>query len=203
VTDISKRKISKNLVRRPDDHDGAVIVKTNLNCGGVAELNGVRQGGRLGRAALRIARRLPWQISGMIGPYKIFDHPKLVPKAAWRNPMLVIEKFLPERKDGMYCLRQYTFLGKSEINTLAYSAEPIVKARNVMRREILSEPYLGIREIRKTMGFDYGKFDYVVRDGKVVLYDVNRTPTYDPTSQAGSASALIQQLAEGIHEYFV
>jgi hypothetical protein len=43
VTDISKRKISKNLVRRPGDHDGPVIVKTNLNCGGVADLNGVRE----------------------------------------------------------------------------------------------------------------------------------------------------------------
>jgi hypothetical protein len=79
--------------------------------------------------------------------------------------MLVIEKFLPEQKDGMYCLRQYTFLGKSEINTLAYSEEPIVKARSVTRREILAEPYPGLREIRREMAFDYGKFDYAVRDG--------------------------------------
>ena len=79
VKDISKRRISKNLIRRPGDHDGPVIVKTNLNCGGVAELNGVRDKGRFGRAVLAIARRLPWQLSGMIGPYKNFDHPKSAP----------------------------------------------------------------------------------------------------------------------------
>jgi hypothetical protein len=26
------------------------------------------------------------------------------------------------------------------------------------------------------MGFDYGKFDYVVQNGEVVLFDANRTP---------------------------
>jgi len=27
------------------------------------------------------------------------------------------------------------------------------------------------------LGFDFGKFDYVVRDGQIVLLDANRTPT--------------------------
>ena len=42
----------------------------------------------------------------------------------------------------------------------------------------------------------------MVRDGEVVLFDATGHPTYDPSSQAGSASALIQQLAEGIHGFF-
>jgi hypothetical protein len=202
VTDISKRRISENLVIRPTDHDGPVIVKTDRNAGGQPEFERVHDKGRVAQAALAIARRLPWALTGMIGQYRVFDHPSLVPRAAWRNPLLVVEKFLPERQEGMYCLRQYTFLGTSEINTLAFSVDPIVKARNVTRRQILSEPSPGIRDIRTMLGFDYGKFDYVLQDGRVVLFDANRTPTYDPASPAGSASALIIGLAEGIHGFF-
>jgi hypothetical protein len=202
VTDISKRRISENLVTRPTDHDGPVIVKTDRNCGGEPEFEHLQNKGRLARAALARARRLPWALTGMIGQYKVFDHPSHVPRAVWRNPLLVVEKFLPERQEGMYCLRQYTFFGTKELNTVVFSADPIVKARNVTRRQVLSEPSPGVRDIRKALGFDYGKFDYVLQDGRLVLFDVNRTPTYDPASPAGSAGALVLGLAQGIHDFF-
>ena len=202
VTDISKRRISENLVSRPADYDGPVIVKTDRNSRGQPELERVHGKGRLARAALALARRLPWTLTGMIGEYKVFDHPSFVPRAAWSNPLLVVEKFLPERREGMYCLRQYTFFGASEINTLAFSVDPIVKARNTIRRQVLSEPSPGVRDIRTALGFDYGKFDYVLQDGRVVLLDANRTPTYDPASPAGSARPLLSDLARGIHGFF-
>jgi hypothetical protein len=202
VTDISKRRISENLVTKPSDHDGPVIVKTDRNAGGEPELQRVRDKGRFAQAALGLVGRLPWALTGMIGHYKVFDHPSAVPGTVWRNPLLVVEKFLPERREGMYCLRQYTFFGSREINTLALSADPIVKSGNVTQREVLSEPSPGVREIRTLLGFDYGKFDYVLRDGHIVLFDVNRTPTYDPASSAGSPSALIARLAAGIHGFF-
>lgn len=202
VTDISKRRISQNLVTRPTDHDGPVIVKTNRNCGGQPEFERIHNKGRCARTALDLARRLPWPLTGMIGQYKVFDHPSLVPRAVWRNPLLVVEKFLPERQEGMYCLRHYTFFGTSEINTLVFSADPIVKARNITKRQILSEPSPGIRDIRRALGFDYGKFDYILHDGRVVLFDANRTPTYDPASPAGSARPRIIGLAAGIHGFF-
>jgi hypothetical protein len=34
-----------------------------------------------------------------------------------------------------------------------------------------------LRIERKRLGFDYGKFDFVVHEGRVVLLDANRTPT--------------------------
>src|SRR5262245_35758307 len=37
VTDISKRRISRNLVTRDDDYDGPVMVKTDRNYGGRPE----------------------------------------------------------------------------------------------------------------------------------------------------------------------
>jgi hypothetical protein len=202
VTDISKRKISENLITKPTDCEGPVIVKTDSNCGREPEFERLSGKGRIAHSALALARRLPWALTGMIGHYKVFDHASLVPRVVWSNPFLVVEKFLPERQKGLYCLRQYTFLGTTEINTLAFSADPIVKAQNIIRRQVVPEPPPGIRRIRTALGFDYGKFDYVLRDGRVVLFDANRTPTYNPASLAGSAKPLIIGLAAGIHDFF-
>jgi hypothetical protein len=201
VTDISKRKISRNLLKKPIDYDGPVIVKTNLNCAGQPEMTRVFKKGSMGRAAFVMFRRLPWELSGMVGTYKVFDHPRLVPWVAWRNPLLVVEKFQPELRDGLYCLRQYTFFGRQEINTLLMSREPIVKTTNVVMREVLAEPWPGIREIRKKLGFDYGKFDYVVQSGNVVLFDVNRTPTYSPAKKSTTVGEAAARLSEGIYGF--
>jgi hypothetical protein len=152
---------------------------------------------------LKIRRRLPWTISGLLGPggYRVYDHPRLVPRPVWYNPRLVVEKFLPEREGELYCLRQYVFLGESEFNTRCVGPEPIVKAHNVLRREVLGETPAAVRDYRRRLGFDYGKFDYVLRGDRAVIFDVNHTPTYDPGSKAGSAGPLIQQLADGIAPY--
>ena len=34
-----------------------------------------------------------------------------------------------------------------------------------------------LRAERERLGFDFGKFDFVVHEGEVVLLDANRTPT--------------------------
>jgi hypothetical protein len=201
VTDISKRKISENLVTRRTEYEGPVIVKTDSNFGGRPEWERLNDRGRLAQAALIVVRRLPWTLTGMIGRYKIFDHPRLVPHGAWRNRRLVVEKFLPERREGMYCLRQHTFFGRAEVNTLAFSHDPIVKSGTIVKREILPEAPAEIREMRKALGFDFGKFDYVLHNGRVVLFDTNRTPTYNPANRAGSVKALISCLANGIHDF--
>lgn len=203
VTDISKRSISSNLVQSPGEHDGAVIVKTDRNAGGQPERDKLRRGGIVARTGLRIAKRLPWSITGMLGPmqYHVYDHTSQVPWPVWRNRKLVVEKFLPERDGDQYCLRQYVFLGDREMNTIAYSPDPLVKSRNVTRREILPDVPAELREVRRQLGFDYGKFDYVMREGKAVLFDTNRTPTYNPNSKAGSPSEILQNLAKGIDTY--
>jgi hypothetical protein len=188
VIDISKRRVSQNLVTDPANYDGPVMVKTDRNFGGRPELERFNATGRIAQMALILARRLPWTLTGMIGQYRIFDRASMVPRMVWRNPLLVVEKFLPERQDGMYCLRQYTFFGEAERNTLAFSPEPIVKARNIVRREVLSGPAPGLREMRTALGFDYGKFDYVLHNGRTVVLDTNRTPTYNPASLARSST---------------
>jgi hypothetical protein len=200
VTDISKSLVSRHRISSPNGYEGPVIVKTDRNFGGEPEAKAAARRGRLKRRMVALSRRLPWTISGLIGPdgYRIYDHPRLVPRPVWYNPLLVVEKFLPEREGELYCLRQYVFLGPCEISTRAMGPDPVVKSSNVVRREILDETPPPVREYRAQLGFDFGKFDYVVHGGEPVIFDVNRTPTYDRANKAGSPSSLIAKLAPGI-----
>jgi hypothetical protein len=203
VTDISKRLISRNLVTSPREYDGPVIVKTDRNSGGEPERNMLMRRGLPGRAMASIARRLPWSIGGVTGlaGYKIYDHPSQAPWPVWRNPRLVVEKFLPERQDDQFVLRQYIFLGSRELNRITFGPNPIVKVGNGTRRESVSQTPPELRAIRAQLGFDFGKFDYVIRGGQVVLFDVNRTPTYNRAKRTGSASQAIIELASGIDAF--
>lgn len=203
VDDISKRAISRHLVTSPTDYDGPVIVKTDRNYGGIPEARAaIRQGGWR-RALARLTRRLPWTISGLAGGagYRVYAEPRLVPRPVWFNPMLVVEKFLPEREGDLYCLRQYVFLGQCELNTRSVGPEPIVKSHNVIRRDLLDHTPAAVREFRARLGFDFGKFDYVMRGDQAIILDVNRTPTYDRASKAGSPNSLILKLAPGIEPF--
>ena len=203
VVDISKRIVSRQLVESPEDHDGPVIVKTNLNFGAKPEMVmiGRRGGERLDK--LRAMKEMPWPVSGILQAekYPIYENPDLVPPAVWKNPRLVVEKFLPEREGDLYCLRQYVFLGESEFNTRAVSADPRVKSGTVIRRETLDGTPPAVRAFRDEMGFDYGKFDYVMHEGEAIVFDVNRTYSFDPRSKTGSATTMVTKLADGIERF--
>ena len=205
VTDISKRLISRYLVKSPEEHEGAVIVKSNLNFGGAPEARLLaRRGGEMLRR-IEATRRQPWPVSGLFGKegYPIFAKSSFVPARAWTNPALVIEKFLPEMEGEHYCLRQHIFLGDREINSRSVGTHPLVKSKNVIRRELLDAAAVPaeVRELRQSLGFEYGKFDYVIHEGQAIVFDVSRTPTYDAGSKAGSAGSLIESLVPGIHRF--
>lgn len=55
--------------------------------------------------------------------------------------------------------------------------------------------------IRENMKFDYGKFDYVINDGKVVLLDVARTMAGGSKKSRGFAQRIAMTLAEGIWSF--
>jgi hypothetical protein len=201
LPDISKRRISINLLSRDDNYQGQVIVKTNRNCRGGSEYSLAKKGTLLSKCAQSLRSRMPWTWQAKLSEYRIFDSVSHVPRAVWRNPDLVVERFLPERRDNFYCLRTWFFLGDKETNSISYSNHPIIKAGNVIRRENLDEVPEDLRQIRRALGFDYGKFDYALVDGKTVLYDVNWTPTHGglPNEQVLSS---IRLLADGIRVYF-
>ena len=199
VTDIAKRRFSDLLLERGDDYAGPVMVKTDANFGGLRE-HRLRQQ-RDAERAQEGPRRWPWASVERLDPdaYPVFDSIEAVPEGVWANPRLVVERFLPERHQGLYCLRTWTFLGDREICRLSRSPSPVVKSFNAVHREPLEGVPEALRRRRAELGFDYGKFDFGIVDGRVVLYDVNRTPTVGPKMPAATAEAIGATLAAGIH----
>ena len=203
ITDVSKRKVSSNLVRFGDGYDGPVIVKTNRNCGGEMEVQLAAVAKRLRRCDLALRHRLPWSMRRYLNTsdYKVFSTVKEVPYIVWLNPQLVVERFLPEMREGFHCLRTWVFLGDRETNSLSYSKHAVVKSDNVVRREVVADVPEELRHIRRRMGFDFGKFDYAIVDGRVVLYDANRTPTLGAITREQYLPR-VRHLAEGLKAYF-
>lgn len=203
VVDISKSVISGNLVGPGDGYAGPVIVKTDANFGGRPEEALHDAGGWATRMRGKLLGRLPWRSGRLTATtrtlkrYPIFPSLAAVPEAVFANPHLVVEKFLPEFRDGCYWLRNYLFLGDRHVGGMSASREPIVKSSNAIARETIPVPD-ELRAMRARLGFDYGKFDYVVHDGRIVLLDANRTPTYRGAVPSERVASIARTLAEGI-----
>jgi hypothetical protein len=167
--DIGKRTYSENLVGPFDAYPGPVIVKTNLNSGGVPEW--------LHESVARTRGLTPEgpPARHFTGRYPIYASYAQVPVALRLDPELVVERFLPERDPRGYASRHYLFFGDAERCSRMVGPRPVVKAADVFERAPVEVPE-EIRAWRRKLGVDYGKIDFVVHDGRPVLLDVNRTP---------------------------
>lgn len=199
VRDTSKSRFSRLIVGRGDAYRGPVIVKTDMNYGGMREL---QQRYLQGDMTSTITIQRPWRRVEWLEEYPIFNSPAEVPTGVWQNPNLVVEKFLPERNQaGEYLLRIWVFFGDREIYYQCVSNEPVVKSTNTLRRETLDLAGLpqSLRETRARLGFDYGKFDFAVSDGGVALYDVNRTPGFPRSgNESPEVAANMRLLSAGL-----
>jgi hypothetical protein len=175
VADISKRKVSKALLRENDDYDGPVIVKSDLNHGGFSEYQLRRAGqGRWGRLADALVGRRAGQGGRR---YRLFERREQVPHRLWRNPEYVVEPLYTQRVGALYAMNQWFFLGEAEIVSTLLAPTPLVAMASVTERLPLhGEVPEELRQRRKELGFDYGKFDYIVVDDSPRLIDANRTP---------------------------
>ena len=199
VKDIRKSQISTNLVKQGDAYSGKVIVKTNLNFEGSPE---------------QILRRHRWQLLASrfvrdhaIGTglethskYRIYNRLTDVSPAVFERNDLVVEKFLPEQEGNFFFVRNYEFLGDCVTCTRLASTDPIVKDQTVARVEEI-EPHPEIVEARRRLKFDYGKFDYVIHDGKPILLDANKTTGADRI-RTPQLNARRRHRANGIYSYF-
>jgi hypothetical protein len=205
IKDIRKSLFSKHELSQGDGYEGKVIVKSELNYGGEPEKKLL--GTRLSRQMLRITSRFPLLQPPSTGSklhirsprdYRIFENPGSIP-ANWFNlDNVLIEKFLPEIEDGLYCLRSHHFLGDHGACVLRKSIHPIINASTSISREEV-DPDPEIVKLTKPMNFDFGKFDYVMHEGKAILLDANKTPG------AGVAPAfftMCREWAKGILSYF-
>lgn len=167
--DISKRKVSRLLLSRGDDWNGEVIVKTNLNSGANMEDNH-------NQFAIKHGRPLPHPGIAKAPPYAVLGGLDEVAGDVWDDPGLVVEKFIPEPDpDGGFALRTWVFMGPHERCTRMVTSDRISKAGNVVRYEPIKVP-AELRRERERLGFDFGKFDFVMHEGQPVLLDANRTP---------------------------
>jgi hypothetical protein len=204
--DISKSRVSRHRVAPGDPWEGPVIVKTDANCGGLPEERilgrRLREGGilaALGRLLPRARRevsawRRRWRIPSE--SYPVFPSVGALPPGVLENPELVVERFLPERDGDLYALRLYFFLGDREVSVRVRSKEPVVKSRSMIgREEVPLHP--GAAAARDRLAMDYGKLDFVVRDGEAVVFDANRTPVFSarPDLLKSTAEALAPGLA--------
>lgn len=204
--DNSKAKVSQNLLDVNDRYQGPVIVKTNGNFGGMPDISRDAKGDN--RKILKADsdfEGVDWRAIRAIHPenYPVFPGKSDVPDGVWRNRRLVVEKFLPEYDGkGLYRLRACFFFGDREINMVVTSAKPVIKGSNICSRELLDGPAPAeLRALREKLKIDFGRLDYVVRDGRVVLYDANKTATLSRQSALEWADRVILPLSYGIEKY--
>lgn len=200
VRDIRKTVTSRYLVQAGDDWDGPVIVKSDLNCGGSAEYRSSLTGLRRLRAVRAVSRRLTatptWR------DYRVFERLADVPASLVENPDLVVERFLPELEDGLYHIHMYQFLGGGERCSRIGSRDPVFKADTSTAAHVV-EPHAAARAWREELGLDYGKIDYTLHEGEVILLDANKTTGASGTYlEYDTLRAERRRQADGIHSYF-
>jgi len=208
VPDISKTLISRHPVRSRRDWDGPVIVKTVRNYGGQPEKRLLPRGRFLRWRDLLVERGfLSLAFADVLHShsYPLFDSTRDLPLGIFKNPSLIVERFLPELCGGLYVKRCYTFFGDRWINEFYTARKPIVSRAIAVERKEVPVPD-EIVAARERLGFDYGKLDYLIHDGEVILFDINRTPSVSafPDLQhsqgqrlAGGLSSFLASTAEG------
>lgn len=198
VGDIRKSRISHGLVGPDSAWAGPVIVKSDLNCAGLPErrLLGIDR-------TLRELRR-PGETTlhfGQLDGYEIYESVARVPAQYFSDPGLVVEKFLPELRDGFYHLRTCHFLGRSSHGYLHRSRDPLVKMRNIVGR-VPIETHADVEALRQRLGLDYGKIDYVVHDGQAIVLDVNKTTGGGRMGETAELIAARALRARALYDYW-
>lgn len=204
VKDIRKSAFSRNLIAAGDSWDGPVIVKSDLNCAGRPE--------RLLREpawvrAHALTRRAEWYLRRLTGAplfddsrdYLLFPRRAEVPPRYFRDRRYVVEKFLPEVADGLHHTRIFQFLGDRWTCTRLSAREPVVNTAAAVHTADV-EPHPEIFAWCRRLHLDYGKLDYVERDGGIELLDVNKTT--GAVRARPDLAALRRHRAEGIEWFF-
>lgn len=184
VADISKRRISSDLLAEDDDFAGPVMVKTDLNHAGMPErLLRQARTSLCSRLLGLVERRLPCTWFGHLpgDRYLVFERKDAVPRWVWRYKGLVVQPLHVERRGKLFAMHQWYFLGDHDCVSTFLSHAPVVKLATVVERLPLhTDVPDAMRRRRAELKFDYGKFDYVMPGGRPVLLDANRTPDEGP-----------------------
>ena len=229
ILDITRRNFSQILLSERDDYTGAVLVKTNANYGGSPEYETKRSTryqtlepsasplsliefarqtprilkNRLVRLCQKLRKRLlpiNWKTVEVLNPYAypIYENIQAVPKGVWKNPHLVVEKFLGQQVDGLFTTYYYVFFGSREIVGRLKAESPIVKFTTCVEDIELEVPDF-VRQWRKELQIDFGRFDYLEFDGQFFLIDVNKTEGGGASNEQYADA--FDYLAAGLEDY--
>jgi hypothetical protein len=173
IRDIRKSRISKQLLVRDSSWTGPVIVKTDNNCGGMAER---MFASRCGEGYGSVEELIEPESLRIRGPWGYVIYPSLghVPRPIFDDPSLIVEKFLPEIEGNMYCVRLLSVLGDRASCIRLRGQHPILNGATAQHIELVP-PHDEILAMKEALHCDYGKLDYVVVSGSAVLLDVNIT----------------------------
>jgi len=199
IMNISKRRISKNLLGPDSSYTGPVIVKTDANSFGWSE-RAAMSSWVLRRFYDFLGHTVSWRLTRelLCADYPVLDNLECVPEWVWSRDDLVVEKFLPEVEENEFVLRIWIFLGDQEYGARIFSLNPIVKVRGMTRYEYIDDVPETIRTVRRKLRMDFGKIDYVMVSGEAVLLDVNKTPT---VGKSQSPNDYHRRLASGLTSY--
>ncbi len=192
IRDIRKSTFSRLRVRQGEAVDGPVIAKSELNYAGVPERMLADPSAPRGRYVRSL--RYPQD-------YRIFPRMDEVPPALWADSEVVIERFIPEMEDGLYVCRSMMFLGDRATCAKGLGPHPILNGTTQTRMEGVT-PHPEMLQLRAEMGFDFGKFDYVMHDGRPVLLDANKTVGSATVKTTPDRIAARRFRADGINVYF-
>ncbi len=208
VLDIRKSAFSRYLLHEGDPYPGPVFIKSDGNYAGIPD--DTRRWpysllspavGYYAAKAMRILRH-PFSSETFRIPsdYLVVENLRKVPPQWFQRKDIVIQRFCPEFEDGLYHTRFYNFLGSRHDCIRLSAPKPVVNARSSIHSETVPV-HPEIVQLRQDLGFDYGKFDYVIHEGKPLLLDINKT-----TGAARRATPEIQALrrhrAEGLYIFF-
>jgi hypothetical protein len=145
-------------------------------------------------------RSLGW--TRTLTKYPIFNSVRDVPLAAFDNPHLIVERFLPERRGDNVLLRQLHVFGNQWVGRELISSDPILKGFN-SRAIILPLHHRpkSLNGAANSVQTSFCKMDYVIHDGKGILLDINPTPTLSFDTGNPELLAATAQLAKGIAQF--
>ena len=105
--------------------------------------------------------------------YRIFSSLSEVPDEYFSDDS-VIQKFLPEKSGDEYVVREYYFLNDAEFLIADVAEKPVFSGGRTIEATTGPAP-VELQELRRKLNLEYGKIDYVLRDGKVIIFDANKT----------------------------
>ncbi len=101
-------------------------------------------------------------------------------------------------RGSRYFARSYHFVAGVSTTVRLGSSQPVVLGHNSDSIEEI-EPHPEVIERRRELGLDYGKIDYVLHEGAVVILDVNKTTGAGGVSDDPKVIELRRRRARGIY----